>query len=160
MIYIGIDPGLTGAVAAIDGSSGFMAVWDMPTIGQGRGKTLDAEQLVYELDSLNLGALSAIAIIERVASRPAQGVASTFKFGYGAGVIEGILAALPIRYRFVTPRQWKAHLGLIGCDKHASRDKAASVFPAAADQLRRAKDHGRAEAILLAAYGMLTGVGE
>lgn len=50
----------------------------------------------------------------------------------------------------VRPTVWKRALGL-GKDKEASRLKAMQLFPSA--DLRRKKDQGRAEALLLAVYG-------
>jgi crossover junction endodeoxyribonuclease RuvC len=62
----------------------------------------------------------------------------------------GLLAALQIAYTTVRPAIWKRALGL-GKDKEAARLRAMQLFPAA--DLRRKKDHGRAEALLLAWWG-------
>lgn len=61
--------------------------------------------------------------------------------GYGRTV--------PIMYP--TPAAWKKALGL-GTDKKDSISMAKKLFPGAAPLLARAKDHGKAEAILIAWY--------
>lgn len=80
-----------------------------------------------------------------------QGVSSTFQTGYGYGVIIGVLASLAIPYHEVSPGVWKRAMGLVGTDKAAARALARSWWPTAA--LSRVKDHGRAEALLIARYG-------
>jgi crossover junction endodeoxyribonuclease RuvC len=52
---------------------------------------------------------------------------------------------------FVTPAVWKRSYGL-SRDKHASLFKARLMFPAA--DLHLAKHDGRAEALLIAQYGL------
>jgi crossover junction endodeoxyribonuclease RuvC len=53
----------------------------------------------------------------------------------------------------VTPAVWKKHHCLSGSDKERSRIRAIEMFPYAAGQLTRKKDHARAEAMLIAKYG-------
>ncbi len=55
-------------------------------------------------------------------------------------------------------RSLEAALGLRWKDKEASRLRAQQLFPSA--DLRLKKHHGRAEALLLAAYGQPTYTGE
>lgn len=47
---------------------------------------------------------------------------------------------------------WKRRLGLIGQDKDVGRLLAIQRFPSAAHLLRRKKDHGRADALLIALW--------
>jgi crossover junction endodeoxyribonuclease RuvC len=94
----------------------------------------------------------AFAVVERVASMPKQGVASTFKFGASYGAVRGVLAALKIQTHLVTPGVWKKYFRL-DSDKEKSRAAALRMFPATAHYFSRKKDHGRAEAALLAVYG-------
>ncbi|KAL6763085.1 hypothetical protein V8C86DRAFT_2432164 [Haematococcus lacustris] len=61
---------------------------------------------------------------------------------------------LGARLSRVPASRWKRDLGLVGCDKSASRALAAQLFPAKADILRRVKDHGRAESLLIAAWAL------
>lgn len=94
------------------------------------------------------------AFIEKVGAMPGQGVTSMFSFGYGFGVWMGILAALKIPHTLVTPQAWKKEM-FAGYDKDTdSRVIARRLFPVQTEEsLSRKKDHGRADALLIAEYG-------
>jgi crossover junction endodeoxyribonuclease RuvC len=94
----------------------------------------------------------ALAVIERVAAMPIQGVSSTFKFGQSYGAIRGVLAALRIQTHVVSPAVWKRHFRL-DSDKEKSRSLALRTFPKTPQHFARKRDHNRAEASLLAVYG-------
>ncbi|MFP4088016.1 MAG: hypothetical protein ACLFUL_14630, partial [Desulfobacteraceae bacterium] len=92
-----------------------------------------------------------LAALEKVGARPGQGVVSMFTFGQNVGAYMGILAALGIPFTMPTPRQWQK--GLI--DRKSAPDPkirslitARRLFPDA--DLSRKKDHGRADALLIA----------
>lgn len=135
---LGVDPGATGAIAMV---TPMVECWDMPATPH------DIAALFRTFD-----ASTTRVYLEAVHSMPGQGVASTFKFGMGYGVLIGILAAYSFPYVTVTPSKWKTEMGLRGADKNESRRKAQELFPTAA--LGRVRDHGRAEALLLAYWGM------
>ena len=80
---------------------------------------------------------------------------TAFVQGYNFGLWKGVLAAAGLRVEVVKPQAWKHALGLArsGSSKDDSRDMAAAMFPEVGDNLGRKKDHGRAEALLIAAYG-------
>ena len=82
---------------------------------------------------------------------PGQGTRSMFTVGLGYGVWLGIITALALPYTSVRPSVWKRSLAL-GKDKEVSRLRAMQLYPGA--DLRRKRDHGRAEALLLASYGL------
>ena len=152
--YIGIDPGLDGAVAFVF-DDGAPLVFDTPTLRVGSGKVT---RRVYNPQAMAEIIASCSnrrhVFIEDVHSMPGQGVASTFTFGVGFGTWLGILAALGLSYDRVPPQRWKrAMLDGMGHDKDASRVRAIQLFPAVADQLGLKKHDGRAEALLLAEYG-------
>lgn len=90
--------------------------------------------------------LETLCVFERVSSRPGEGSVSSFRFGQGVGIWQGILATYGIPVVFVSPQVWKRSLQL-GKDKEKSLELARKVFPLAS--LKRKKDHGRAEALLL-----------
>jgi crossover junction endodeoxyribonuclease RuvC len=94
----------------------------------------------------------ALAVIERVAAMPKQGVSSTFKFGQSYGAIRGVLAALRIQTHVVSPAVWKRYFRL-DSDKEKSRSLALRTFPKTPQHFARKRDHNRAEASLLAVYG-------
>lgn len=158
-MVIGIDPGLTGAVALIDGDQ-YVAVWDMPVVEKthGKGKIVNAYLLAdilleAKLDYIDPTGELAVAVVEQVSAMPGQGVTSMFGFGHSAGVIDGVLGALGIRHAKVLPRTWKRSAGLVGREKDASRTKAIELYPEARHMLQRKKDCGRADAILIAQWG-------
>jgi crossover junction endodeoxyribonuclease RuvC len=149
MIVLGIDPGLTGALALLDGDGQMDLLADLPVIRDRSLAWIDGG----ELQSLLLQAISGRpcrAIVERVSAMPRQGVASSFAFGVGFGSILSVLQTLRLPLELVTPAAWKRALGL-SSEKRASLDKARLLFPAA--DLRLVKHDGRAEALLIAHWG-------
>jgi len=157
MHTLGIDPGLTGALARLDDDNNVELV-DMPVVKERTGSSVCAHQLADHVVGylVAAGAGNLHAYIESVSGRPGQGVSSTCKTCRGAGVIEGVLAALDVPYTWVAPGTWKRASGLLGAEKDVSRARAMQWYPQTSDQLARKKDHGRAEALLIAAYGRRT----
>jgi len=143
MITIGIDPGLSGAIAWLDGTSLLYAT-DLPVL-DGR---IDAGTLV---DLINEYPLPNTVVIEKVSSMPGQGVVSTFKFGQSYGTLLGVFGALKYGMIDVTPRRWKRDLSL-SSDKEQARQLAINTWPDLSDLFKRKKDHGRAEAALIASW--------
>lgn len=156
-LTIGVDPGLSGAVAILaDGR--FVDVIDMPTAGRGKAgrQTVNSATLAAYLRehvSAHPGA-TVLAAVEAVGSMPGQGVSSTFRFGESCGAVAGVLAALRIPVVRPAPAVWKRSFALIGSEKDASRGAAIDRFPDA--PLSRKRDHGRAEALLIAAWAYRT----
>lgn len=150
LIYIGIDPGISGAIALLTPQKELIETHFMPIMKLGKANRVNAADLARILRMAGRG----YAIVERVSAMPGQGVVSMFSFGHAAGVAEAVLATLGIPYELVTPQRWKRHFGLIGLEKDASRAKAIQLYPKAS--LSRKKDVGIADAILLARYGVET----
>ena len=144
MKFIGVDPGITGAVAVIDGNR-FETVFDMPTLG----KRLDGVAL------FNLIAAAADnetkAVIEQAQAMPKQGRVSIFNYGDTYGATRTAVQLSGCAVIEVRPATWKRKLHL-GKDKDAARELAIALFPTARYQLRLKGHHNRAEAILLAEY--------
>jgi hypothetical protein len=149
-MLVGIDPGLTGAVAVLK-SDGAAEVYDTPTltlkVSRGTKQVYDVPGMCTLLQRYAGAGLH--VVIEEAQAMPGQGVRSMFSCGLGMGAWLGLLAALALPYTSVRPGVWKKALGLGGGqDKEASRHRAHQLFPGA--DLRRKRDHGRAEALLLA----------
>lgn len=152
-VTFGIDPGLSGAVAAlVDGEPG--PILDMPTAQAGEWREVDAAALADWLDGVRAQHPGAYvsACIEKVGARPGDGGTSAFRFGDSYGQARGVLAVLGIPYSRAIPAVWKRHMGLLGTEKDAARQLAIARFPGAAPLLQRKKDHGRADALLLALW--------
>ena len=84
---------------------------------------------------------------------PRQGIASAFKYGRATGAIEAVIACCEIAITIVEPAVWKKAYHLRGGDKEGARQRALELFPSAHALLARKKDHGRAEASLIALHG-------
>lgn len=149
--YLGIDPGLGGAIGAINPAGGFTAVHDMPTTTSTTGRRqLDAAGLAEILRGYNC----AFVIVERVHARPGEGAVGAFGFGQTFGGIVGVLETLGMPYELAQPATWKRAMAIPpGAPKDASIATARRLMPDAAEHLTRKKDDGRAEALLLAEYG-------
>lgn len=145
-MMIGIDPGLTGAVAILDGQS--LRVHDIPTAPGPKGRSVMLHRALFDLLDLP----PAVAFVEFVSARPGQGVTSMFRFGETLGAIHMALAARGHALHQVTPAVWKRHFGITK-EKGASRGLASQRWPEIAPQFARVKDDGRAEAALIAQYG-------
>ena len=160
-ITIGIDPGLSGSIVTLaDGVPD--EVHDMPTVMHGDWKEVDGTRLAAILRGIAIKHSGAYvsACVEKVGARPTDGGTSAFRFGESSGKVKAVLEALRIPYSRVVPAVWKHHFRLLKQDKDASRLLAIKLFPSAADQLKRKKDNGRADALLLALWHDSTQNGE
>jgi hypothetical protein len=198
-VFIGIDPGVSGAIACV--APGQVWVADAPTI-ETRGsrreymlpemRRLLTGPLYYPYDEGPLeihhredGVIESIgaskkftiyAVVEDVNPMPREGVVSAGAFMRGVGLWEGLLAGLGIPFSKVRPQVWKKEFGIAlppatppksGKPKdqkahEAERRKrqidqkaraiivAQRLFPSVS--LARKKDHGRAEALLIAEF--------
>jgi crossover junction endodeoxyribonuclease RuvC len=153
VVILGCDPGQTGAIAAYDGTI-ITGLIDMPTMARlhGKGQQVDPYTLATEILDL-CGGRNATVVIEAVSAMPGQGVSSMFRFGESVGVVLGVLGALQIPIRWVTPGRWKKAAGIAGKDKDAARSLAIQLHPEVADMLTRKRDVGRADSILIARFG-------
>lgn len=157
MIWIGIDPGVSGAVAAIGPNS--CDVEDIPTIEMGgTGRTvrkIDGLALAKMLRRFVPAGEPCMVVLEDVHVMPSSksGSAANTSLLHSKGVIEGVLAVLRMRTELVNSRKWKGIYGL-DSDKKASLEKARTLYPVLAkSRLARVADHNRAEGLLLAHYG-------
>lgn len=168
-LTFGIDPGISGAIATlIDGEPG--PILDMPAYTVKDQQEVDAlaiARFMREQITANPGAYVS-ACIERVRAMPAgknddgsrrkQGAQTMFVFGDNYGKAKAVLEVLRIPYMRAEPMSWKRHFGLIGGDgtpaekKDLARILALRRFPSLAEQLKRKKDIGRADAVLIALW--------
>ncbi|KNY13096.1 hypothetical protein AKG11_30970 [Shinella sp. SUS2] len=141
---LGIDPGASGALSFYFPSHPeLIAVEDAPLVAG----EIDAAQVARRIEQM----APTMAVIELVGSMPKQGVSSTFKFGVAYGAVRGVVAALGVPTHLVTPSVWKKHFRL-DSDKEKVRALAIRYWPTS-QHFERKKDHGRAEAALIARYG-------
>ena len=146
MIILAIDPGITGALAVYDTSVPHLVVHDMPIV--------DGDVNAHELFVLIRDGIPHVAIIENVHPHPKEGVASVWRFSAAFTTARVVVQLLRVPMVLVTPGKWKRAMGLKGGPegKEQSRRLAIATFPHHSQLFSRKKDHGRAEASLLAVY--------
>ena len=149
-VILGIDPGLHGALAFLTRNVG-VEVFDMPTLLLGKGQRVDEHTLARMIDARARDI--DFAILEQQWARPTDGGPQGFKLGVNYGLLRMLLASNFIPYATVTPQAWKRFMKL-GRDKDDSRSMASQLMPRDAHQWGRKKDEGRAEAALIALYGL------
>lgn len=160
-IIAGIDPGTSGAVAIIDGRRAIYAANLKTTKPQNhKSAIVDAADLADVLDRYGVTHIycemvNAMPAKNTNGSRRAVGTQSMFNFGRSLGAIDGVAAALGIKITYLTPVQWKRSVGLLRRDKDASRTTAETLFPGI--ELPLKKDHGKADALLIAYAGQRSG---
>lgn len=142
----GIDLGLKGAIATVSlYPLTLVKVTDMPVV--------DNSICAYQLKSIIKQHKSDHIVIENVHAMPNQGVVSMFKFGRSKGLVEGVLAAQNKQIEWVTAKKWKSYYQL-SKQKDESRNLATALFRTST-QWPLKKHDGRAEATLIALYGLI-----
>ena len=150
---IGLDPGLSGAVAVLTGSDSLIVI-DMPTMTVERNGKSKRQVSASELAAIfaNFNSDDTHVFVEKVSAMAGQGVTSVFSFGRSFGMIEGILAAFKLPVTYVAPTTWVKAVGR-GQGKDASRARAMELFPNNQADFKRVKDDGRSDAALIAYWG-------
>jgi crossover junction endodeoxyribonuclease RuvC len=152
-VLLGVDPGIHGGMAIVaieDGAAPrLVEAIDIPVIGVGAKERVDVIAVRDFVDRHK----PIRALIERSQAMPKQGASSGFKYGRATGAIEAAITLCLIPIEFVEPSAWKKFFRLPGKDKEGGRQQALQLFPAAHAALARKRDHGRAEASLIALYG-------
>lgn len=163
--YIGIDPGLTGAICII--STGVAPVCiPMPLLAS--GEDVDAKSISSIIHS-QTGSGGVFVVIEKSQAMPGQGVTSMFSYGRTYGKLLGVLEIMGVPFEEIHPTKWKKATGLVidknpkdSANEKKKKLKAASaalaikLFPSCRKDIlgpRGGIKDGIAEALLLAEYG-------
>lgn len=171
MISIGIDPGLHGAIVAIDDSYRLLFYSDCPVIVNTKTKE-GKKSTTYEFAPPTMADVLRTttegyptcrikAWLERAGAMPKQGLSSTFKTGRGFGLWEGMLVGIGIIYDIVGPRTWSKVMFKgtpLGDPKQRSLTKCQRLYPDLPLTLPRGRVlslDGRSDAALIATYGMM-----
>ena len=138
MKIIGIDPGLSGAIAIFKDNK-VLNLYDMPVMSEGKKnkRQLNSALLVNLIKENIVSKEEVSVVVEQVNAMPGQGVTSMFNFGQTFGAIKGVCAALDLPIFFVRPSKWKKHFELINSSKDASRTKAIEMYPKLSGQLSK-----------------------
>lgn len=142
MMYLGIDPGVSGGLAVIVDGGHVYQTTKMPATERDlldwlRTWVVDAQGVEGR----------AVALIERVSASPQMGVVSAFSFGRGYGGLLMALTALEIPFDWIQPAKWQTFLSCrSGGDKNVTKRRAQQLFP------HLTVTHAIADAALLAEY--------
>ena len=153
MKIIGIDPGLSGAIA-ITQDNKVLEIYDMPVMAEGKKnkRQINSAQLVNIIKENTKSNEDIAVVVEQVNAMPGQGVTSMFNFGQTFGAIKGVCAALKLPIFFVRPSKWKKYFELINSSKDSSRTKVIEMYPSLSSQLSKKKDVNKSDAILIARF--------
>jgi len=150
MKYFGIDPGIHGGLAIVEIIDGvapqLIDAIDIPITRVGAKERVDVLAIRTWIETHQ----PQHVLIERAQAMPKQGASSGFKYGPAVGALEAAVACCKIPLTIVEPSSWKKLHHLRGGDKEGGRQRALQLFPTAHTLLARKKDHGRAEAALIA----------
>jgi crossover junction endodeoxyribonuclease RuvC len=155
MRIVGIDPGKTGAIALfVEGYP--TTVMDMPLGVHGVDGTAVFRQLkLWEADE---------AFIELTHAMPKNGSKAAYSQGDSNGALRTAVGIAQLPLTWVRPQEWQRAAGLTGGGftdierKRQARMRAIELMPGMSDWLNRAKDHNRAEALLIGRYGVATSI--
>jgi crossover junction endodeoxyribonuclease RuvC len=166
-IVVGIDPGMSGAIALTSFKNRVdPVVVDIPvdhitSESKRKGKKAkttkgeyDYQGIVRMLDPL-IDAKEDVDVefvLERGQARPKDSAVTAYAIGMGFGIWHLYFASFGFRYILARPSVWKRKMGLTKKGKDASRVLAKQLFPSVADFLKFKSDDGRAEALLLAEF--------
>jgi len=147
-IILAFDPGIGGGYALYGNRT--LKTFYMPTRKSGRKNKVNTKMLVEHLRPY--APRIKMAVTEKVGVMTGdEGVVAMFNFGYGAGILEGVVTALDIPMVKLNPAVWKPGMGL-NRDKTVSLKLARKLFPQHTEQFALKRDDGRAEAALMAYF--------
>jgi hypothetical protein len=148
MIYIGIDPGASGGIAAVEDVGGVVLTVPMPATDQ----DVLAVLVDLVLQSAHFGE-KVVAVLERVWSSPGWGHVGAFKFGMSLGALRMALTAAKIPFDLVLPRVWQKDLSVTypakattTVKKNLTKARAQQLYPGVR------LTHATADALLLAEH--------
>ena len=148
-----IDPGKSGAICIIENDL-ILCLKVMPL-------TIDNEIDFGEVAKLLEFYHPKKVYIEKVGSRPGQGVISMFNFGFGTGGLHAICACLNLPVVKVSPQTWQK--GLMGHTKGVKHTKEMTIdfcktlYPDVnllASSRCKVPHDGMSDALAIAVYGL------
>jgi hypothetical protein len=145
VIIVGIDPGVTGALAVHNGGV-LTAVDDLPVL-DGR---IDGKEFADMLVGLSPHAI----YLENTQPMPKNGSIASYSLGLNTGIIVGVVQSLSYPLVRVRPSVWKAKMAVTKLDKNGIRGIVRELYPEWGERFKRVMDHNRAEAVLISRYGV------
>ncbi len=159
MIILGIDPGLSGALAILNGERDqppeLIEAIDVPVNGVDAKKRVDVMAVLRWLHKHQPKA----AFIERAQAMPDQGSSSGFIYGRAVGHLEACAMGFGAQVHFIKASMWKKRFGLKGggtAAKEMSRQRAIQLWPTSPAFELKGTGRQRAEAALIGKFGWET----
>jgi hypothetical protein len=150
-LFIGIDPGITGAIVVIDEEVKPQFVSRIPVTSAHSRKVVDVIELIKIILRIKSLGTIRLCVMEDVGPNPAWGRKACYTFG---GCVEALRTCFVISlvpFAMMIPRQWKKHLlPKNGMSKEEVRQYVLNRYPSFSEHMPRKSDHDIAEAILLA----------
>lgn len=165
-LYVGIDPGVSGALACYCPSGEVPPkVWNIPTLtvcrgGKTRAGNPKRKRIYDETAAISLLCevgeiaethhLQLRVALEDVQAMPRDSKPGCFTFGESKGFWRGALSALRMSYVLIRPNEWRPAMLGRGANKAEAIAMAKRLCPTV--DLSGTSGHNRAEALLLAVY--------
>ena len=154
MQFIGIDPGVHGAVAHVEDDD--VVFYDMPVLvmtSKSAGKLITRRKVDVAEFYETLRQLDApICGIEDLSARPGKGSIASFSLGRSMGAMEMAAYASRLSAMLVPPNVWKRHFGFPVGDKDAPRLELLSLLGPRDDLRLKSKHQDRADAYWIGRY--------
>lgn len=165
-VYIGIDNGISGAIAIVSEDRSAAIVLPMPVISHSAtkrmrdkisGKMVNKTKTSNSCDAIGLSNLFGTLLqnydirgvyLEQAQVMHRDGKVSAGKVMVGFGIVQGVLAAHGVSYSVIAPQTWQSRLikGVIGVDtKERSFKVAKAIYPFMYGSLARVNRNGRTE---------------
>jgi hypothetical protein len=162
MIFIGIDPGKSGGIVALNDAGAITRREVMPVLAT----AISPAGIIGTLRACRPGMEAGMAYLEKAHAMPKQGVSSMFTYGTGFGYLEMALVCLRLPYELVMPSTWQREM-FQGTDSklepknravHAATRIMDPSFFMASERCK--KPHlGLVDAYLIAEYGRRKSLG-
>ena len=158
-VFVGLDPGMTGGLAAVDKEGSLLSVIAMPRVNGSTGP--QDYHAIKEWVAAMKRLWKVEASLERGSVRPGEWFKSTLTAGTNWGFLKGMLVAIGARYVEPTPQVWKKALGL---PKRSGKERkqgkqdavvlATQLFPGIdlTPGRKKVPHDGMAAAVLIAEY--------
>lgn len=148
---MGVDPGVTGGYAVIEGIDTIIEIGDLEVHSIGSTNQIDP----YAFDDLLTRIEPNIVVLEDNRAIGINGSKANYSMGLSMGIILGAVAGHGgISLARIRPNEWQAKVALTSVPaierKNAHRARARELWPTHAAYFSRQKDHNRADAALIA----------
>ena len=152
MLYMGIDPGISGGLAVIDADGKCLFAKPTPCI---KIKKNNKDKSDYDVESMakyirDYSDKEIMVCQELTHAMPGNGGVSMYHFGRGHGIWEGIVGALSLKHIFCTPQKWKEMYPVLAQLKLTKEQRALMASSEIATWKRKQKSEAKKKSIDLA----------